>query len=62
MFVSTIFLYFSAFAIAPVSQEPSSEAEVEVSVKEQIRESLKVISSRKLDWHGKEHALRDHMR
>ena len=62
MFVSTIFLYFSAFAIAPVSQEPSSEAEVEVSVKEQIRESLKVIRSRKLDWYGKEHALEDLMR
>ena len=64
MFVSTIFLYFSTFAIAPVSQEPSPEVdiEVEVSVKEQIRESLKVIRSRKLDWYSKEYALEELMR
>ena len=60
MFVSTIFLYFSTFAIVPVAQEPSPE--VEASVKEQIRESLKVIRSRKLDWYGKEYALEDLMR
>jgi len=62
MFVSTIFLYFSTFAIVPVSQEPSPEVEAEVSVKEQIRESLKVIRSRKLNWYDKEYALEDLMR
>ena len=60
--MSTIFLYFSTFAIVPASQEPSPEVEIEVSAKEQIRESLKVIRSRKLDWYGKEYALEDLMR
>jgi len=60
--MSTIFLYFSTFAIVPVSQEPSPEVEAEVSVKEQIRESLKVIRSRKLNWYDKEYALEDLMR
>ena len=64
MFVSTIFLYFSTFTGVPVSQEPSPEVEieVEVSVKEQIRESLKVIRTRKLNWYDKEYALEDLMR
>jgi uncharacterized protein YkwD len=63
MFVSTIFIYFSTFAMVPAFQEPSpqGEIEVEVSVKEQIRESLKVIRSRKLDWYGKEYALEELM-
>ena len=63
MFVSTIFLYFSTFAGAPVYQEPSPEVEIEtaVSVKEQIRESLKVIRSRKLNWYDKEYALENLM-
>jgi uncharacterized protein YkwD len=61
MLVTIILLYFSAVPSAPVLQEPSPEVEVEVSVKEQIRESLKVIRSRKLDWYGKEYALEDLM-